>query len=114
MRGEIGKLHHGGLKLLLAIPTPTVRCSIKILVISFGGWLLGIKSLWAGIVQIFGGYKHLTIRGGENISLATIETTLNKVSRINVSSTFQHSFSLYHSGEQETLALTDNTERNVP
>ena len=45
---------------LLAIPVPTVRCSIKILVISFDGWLLGIRPLWmrTGLYRFWGRDVH--------------------------------------------------------
>ncbi|OCL07742.1 acetyl-CoA synthetase-like protein, partial [Glonium stellatum] len=85
MRGEAGELHHGGPQVAAGYHDADSSMFYKDPSGEFWWMASGDQAVMDedGILQILGRYKDLIIRGGENISPATIETVLNNVNGIN-------------------------------
>ncbi|KAK5115579.1 hypothetical protein LTR62_001238 [Meristemomyces frigidus] len=84
-RGEVGELHNGGHQVLQGYADPTVDSSVFYKDNEGVQWVVsGDQAVMEhdGAVRISGRYKDMIIRGGENISPASIEDYLRKIEGI--------------------------------
>jgi len=79
-RGTAGELHNGGVQVISEYMDPNVK-NDSFYADEQGGWIItGDQAIMEedGAVRISGRYKDIIIRGGENISPASIEALLQK------------------------------------
>nr|OQO31759.1 hypothetical protein B0A51_00661 [Rachicladosporium sp. CCFEE 5018] len=80
-RGQAGELHNGGVQVITEYMDPTVNQDSFYVDSEGANWIIsGDQAIMNddGAVRICGRYKDIIIRGGENISPASIEALLQK------------------------------------
>ncbi|KAH9837455.1 Acetyl CoA synthetase-like protein [Teratosphaeria destructans] len=86
-RGQIGELHNGGVQVIHGYADPTVKSDNFYVDESGTRWIMtGDQAVMEddGAVRICGRYKDMIIRGGENISPASIEDYLERQPGVHV------------------------------